>query len=274
MVAVSIELRQRIAIATVILATALNFTPIVSAQTPITGQGTSLVCVGMGGDGLSLVEWTAAEIADYTTRIGSEPPSAHSETGDCRDPAGLTVGVGWTPEWSWLCSQTADGRWAGPSWIVNIYARGGEAAPSPETGDCPPPLAYPRAAGTELERAAATAVHLTELETAGEYDALYAWMHPDAQALVPPQAMAGWYQNVAAARPPAAVSVESVHLTDWTWGVTGIRYPTTAEVTLRVRYADGEEATETVRLVRDSGVWRWFFGRDRAFLDEQIARYG
>jgi hypothetical protein len=274
MVTATFKLRQRTLIAGILLAAALGAGPNVAAQTPVAGEGVGLVCVGMGGDGLTLVEWTAAEIADYAARIGSEPPRVHPETGECRDPAGLGVGAGWTPDWSWLCSQRADGRWAGPYWIVGIYERGTEVPPSPVTGDCPEPLAYPRAGWTEAERAAATAVHLTELEVAGDYDRLYAWMHPDAQALVPRAAMEGWYQEVFATRPPVSVAVDRVRIVEWTWGVTGTRYPAAAEVTLRVRYADGEEAEETTRLVRDGGVWRWFFGRDRAFIKEQIVRYG
>ena len=56
--------------------------------------------------------------------------------------------------------------------------------------------------------------------------------------------------------------------------MTGVTYPETAEVTYWQRFATGPAVREAVRLVRDdAGAWRWFFGRDRAFVDEQIARY-
>lgn len=267
-----LKLRPLCAMLTLVLASAWSALP-AFAQTPA-AQGPSLVCAGLGGDGLSLVEWSASEIADYTARTGNAPLRPHPHTGECRDPAGLPVGAGWTPDWFWLCSQSADGRWVGPHWVVSIYRQGNEAPPSPVTGGCPQPQDGNPAGLTEIGRAAATAVHLTELEVAADYDRLYAWMHPDAQSLIAPEVITGWYRDVFAPRPPVSVSVESARLAGWTWGVTGVTYPTAAEIELAVRYGDGTEAPETVRLVRDNGVWRWFFGRDRAFVDEQIARYG
>lgn len=62
-------------------------------------------------------------------------------------------------------------------------------------------------------------------------------------------------------------------LVEWTWGVTGKVYPSAAEVTFRQRFADGEETDGVIRLVRDNGVWRWFFGQGRAFVDDQIAQF-
>lgn len=99
-------------------------------------------------------------------------------------------------------------------------------------------------------------------------------MHPDAQAVVPQSAMEGWYREVFAQRPPVWMTVDDVRLVEWTWDVTGTVYPSAAEVTYRQRFADGAEEQGVVRLVRDNGVWRWFFGRDRAFIEEQIAKYG
>src|SRR5699024_5746374 len=51
-------------------------------------------------------------------------------------------------------------------------------------------------------------------------------------------------------------------------------YPYTAEVSFTQPFADGSVATDVVRLVQDhNGEWRWFFGRSREFVDQQIARY-
>ena len=39
--------------------------------------------------------------------------------------------------------------------------------------------------------------------------------------------------------------------------------------------ANGSAIRDEVRLVKDhAGTWSWFFGRDRAFVEEQSARYG
>lgn len=244
------------------------------SQTAASLIGTTLVCVGLGGDGLSLAEWAPEEIADYEARTGTAVWRAHPETGDCTDPAGLTVGIGWSPGWSWLCTVSADGEWLGPWWIAPPYQQGTEVPPSPVTGDCPQPIHYPRPARSELMTAAATAVHLLQLEASGDYARLYAWMHPDSRALVSQPVVAGWFRAQAPGRSPVFVTVERARLVAWKWGVTGGEYPSAAEVTLRVRTADGQEQTETVRLVREHRVWRWFFGRDRDFVDEQVATFG
>ena len=70
------------------------------------------------------------------------------------------------------------------------------------------------------------------------------------------------------------MTVDDVRLVEWTWDVTGKVYPSAAEVSFRQRFEDGEETEGAIRLVRDHGVWRWFFGRDRTFVEEQIGRFG
>jgi hypothetical protein len=43
---------------------------------------------------------------------------------------------------------------------------------------------------------------------------------------------------------------------------------------MRQRNADGTTIDEAIRLMTNGdGEWRWFFGRDRAFVNEQIARF-
>jgi hypothetical protein len=244
------------------------------AQDP--GRGTTLVCAGMGGDGLTLVEWTSAQMSDHESNVGRPVALAHRETGNCQDPAGQTVGIGWIPGTKWLCEMDAEGRSVGPIWVWEMYQGGDQVPPDPETGRCPQPWSYPQviAMRTETEYAAATAVHMTELEVAGDYDRLYAWMHRDSQALVPQEAMEGWYREEFALRTPTWMTVDDVRLVEWTWDVTGKVYPSAAEVSFRQRFVDGEETDGVVRLVRDQGVWRWFFGRDRAFLEETIAQFG
>ena len=58
-------------------------------------------------------------------------------------------------------------------------------------------------------------------------------------------------------------------------GASPADLPETAEVALRQQLSDGTVVRDEVRLVKDPfGNWSWFFGRDRAFVEEQIARYG
>ena len=62
---------------------------------------TTLVCVGRA-DGFVVEEWTQEQIGQFSLN------PVHPETGDCRDPTGLWVRIGWTDQYSWLCSLAAD----------------------------------------------------------------------------------------------------------------------------------------------------------------------
>jgi hypothetical protein len=114
-------------------------------------------------------------------------------------------------------------------------------------------------------------VHLTELEVAGNYERLYAWMHPDSQAEVPVEAMEDWYQSVFSANPPEWMTIDDVKLVEWTWGVTRKVYPMAVEVAYRQHLANGQNVEGVVHLVRNQEVWRWFFGSDRGFIEGLIA---
>ena len=164
----------------------------VSAVTQDAERGTTLVCVNEGGDAMYVDEWTAEKVAEDEARTGRDMAGEFAvdpATGDCTDFAGLVRG--WFVGTSWLCTRDAAGHWRGPSWIWSMYRPDSAVPPEPATGRCPQrrnPYPYGEER-TELQRAAATAVHLTELEVAGDYDRLYAWMHPDAQAVVPQEVM-------------------------------------------------------------------------------------
>lgn len=125
------------------------------------------------------------------------------------------------------------------------------------------------------EAALAAAVALSVLEAEGRFAELYERMHPDARAFIPEQAVAGWYRDAFAPLGPQPAEAVKLRFADWTWEVTGQVYPDTAVVAIRQPFADGSVRREEVRLVRDwDGEWAWFFGRDRAFVAEQVARYG
>jgi hypothetical protein len=239
---------------------------------------TVAVCVnlGTGGDALSLVSWTDAQIADYAAHTGPVG-RPHPATGACTDPAGLPVLRDFLGGFSWVCSRTFNGDWYGPTWTANIYRLPTDMPPNPDIGGCPQPrAAAPPApsAPPDEEQAAATAVYLSRLEAGGDLDTLYAWLHPDAQAVVPREVVAGWYNTEVIPRGPNPIHVTSVEFTDWTWDVTGARYVRTAEIAYDQTFADGSVESDVVRLVQDDqGLWRWFFGRDRAFVDAQIDRF-
>jgi hypothetical protein len=112
------------------------------------------------------------------------------------------------------------------------------------------------------------------LEVLGNLYDLYRSMHPDAQAIIPSEAMIGWYENEFTRFGEPVPKAVKVRFISWTWDVTGRTYPDTAEVALRQRFPDGTVVRDEVRLVKDhAGNWCWFFGQTRAFVEEQIARF-
>jgi Putative neutral zinc metallopeptidase len=121
------------------------------------------------------------------------------------------------------------------------------------------------------------AYYLSVLEANGQYNALYDLIHPDAHAVVPRAAVVGWYQDNFGPRGAMPSVITGVRFVSWTWAVTGVTYPYTAELSFTQAFWDGGARTvveDVVRLVQDQeGTWRWFFGRNRAFIEEQIALY-
>ncbi len=136
------------------------------------------------------------------------------------------------------------------------------------------PVGLRAQSSTDEQAAADTAVELSEYEAVGDVNALYDRIHPDVHSVVPRAAVIGWYQNDFLPLGPGVATVTGVRFVEWTWEVTGQTYPYTAEVSFRQPFANGSVADEIVRLVQDAtGEWRWFFGRSREFVEEQIARY-
>jgi hypothetical protein len=127
---------------------------------------------------------------------------------------------------------------------------------------------------TDEQAAATTAIELSQLEASSDFNALYDRIHPDAHAVIPRAAVIGWYQNEFAPLGPGVATVTGVRFVEWTWPVNGRTYLYTAEVSFQQPFANGTVLEDVVRLVKDdSGEWRWFFGRSREFVEEQIARY-
>jgi hypothetical protein len=129
---------------------------------------------------------------------------------------------------------------------------------------------------SDAQDAADMAYYLSELEANGQFNALYDLIHPDAHAIIPRAAVIGWYQNEFAPRGASPATITGVRFVSWTWAVTGKTYPRTAEVSFVQTFWDGGAnivLEDVVRLVRTDGEWRWFFGRSREFIEEQIALY-
>lgn len=127
--------------------------------------------------------------------------------------------------------------------------------------------------------AANRAVEISQLEAAEDFDAIYDLLHPDAQAIIPREVVVGWYRDFLANQDAGVLTVTGVSIVSWTWPVTGKTYEATAEVSFIQPYTQNgvtSDAADIVRLVDpgDGRGPRWFFGRSREFVDEQIARHG
>lgn len=115
------------------------------------------------------------------------------------------------------------------------------------------------------------AVSQSRLEVTGNIFALYQQMHSDSRAEVPLYAVQYWYDTAFLPLRPEVIEYTDVRFLAWTWDVTGQAYPSAAEVSYTQAFADGSVVQDKVRLVEEDGRWRWFFGRSREFVDEQIA---
>lgn len=141
----------------------------------------------------------------------------------------------------------------------------------------PPSLASSTQPQGDIDTAIDDAIAISVLESDKNADALYRWMHPDAQQIVPKSAAVGWYTNDFFPLNPQPISeILDIQFISWTWPVTGKVYPNTAEIRFIQPFGSPGNVTyqeETVRLVEVDGQWRWFFGRSQEFVDEQIARF-
>lgn len=103
---------------------------------------------------------------------------------------------------------------------------------------------------------------------------LYGYIHPDAAEVVPRATVIGWYQqDFHPQGPQPAIATGVTYLDSWTWGVTGITYNNVAEVSFTQEFTNGDTLNDVVRLIFHDGSWRWWFGRDAAWVEEQNARF-
>lgn len=118
-----------------------------------------------------------------------------------------------------------------------------------------------------------TAVLLAQYEMTGDLTSLLTYLHRDAAAIIPQAAITGWYRNEWIPNGPGPIAPYNTTYYTWTWEVNGVAYPNTAEVAFTQSFADGSVVDDVVRLVEYDGIWHWFFGRNRDFVNQQIANY-
>ncbi len=126
--------------------------------------------------------------------------------------------------------------------------------------------------------AQAAAQQIFQLAASGDFNALYDRIHPDAHAVIPRVVAVQSFEEIYKALRPGSAKITGVKIGDWTWAVTGKAYPNAAQVTYSIPFVDvnGQQTTLTseMYLVPDEqGQWRWFFGRDRAYVAEVMGRF-
>lgn len=117
---------------------------------------------------------------------------------------------------------------------------------------------------------------LSRLEATEHLPALYefyARMHPDAQEIVPRHVVIGWYRDAWQPKGPHQAVATGVRFVDWMWPVNGVTYRDVAEVSFTQTFDNAPPISDVVRLAFTEGEWRWFFGRDRTWVESQIWHY-
>lgn len=111
-----------------------------------------------------------------------------------------------------------------------------------------------------------------------QFNAMYDYIHPDANAIIPRAAAVGAFTDIYEATKVGDATITGVSFGPWTWGVTGHTYPYAAGVDFVQPFVDdngrAQLLEDTMYLVEFQGVWRWFFGSDPDFVREMIAAYG
>ncbi len=124
--------------------------------------------------------------------------------------------------------------------------------------------------------AMAACEELSRLEATEHLPALYefyARMHPDAQEIIPRHVVIGWYRDEWQPMGPHEAVATGVRFVNWMWPVNGVTYRGVAEVSFNQQFDNAPPISDVVRLAFADGEWRWFFGRDRQWVESQIWHY-
>lgn len=128
----------------------------------------------------------------------------------------------------------------------------------------------------DITEALAAAEELSVLEATEHLPALYTFydrMHPDAQAIIPRHVVIGWYRDNWQPMGPQPAVATAGAVKEWTWPVNGVTYTDTYEVFFTQEFDNAPTREDVVRLVYVEPHFRWFFGRNEEFVNEQIAYY-
>lgn len=149
-----------------------------------------------------------------------------------------------------------------------------QGAPTPAAPATPPDL---QSDAQAADAAQAAAAELFGFAVAGDFNALYDRIHPDAQAVVPRAAGIQILAEVYAIARPGEAEIIGAEIGSWTWPVTETTYPDAAQITFRQPFVDedGEQQVleDAMYLVQHQGAWRWFLGSDRAYLARVIGQF-
>lgn len=162
-------------------------------------------------------------------------------------------------------------------WVLaTVVAIGGfgQAVPSPQPQPSPPTVGSDAESATE---ARARAEELFGLAAAGDFNALFDRIHPDAQAVIPRSVGIQAFQELYALAQPGRAEIVDVRIGSWWWPVTDQTYPTAAQIVYRQPYVDAQGQQSVLQyemyLAPFEGEWRWFFGGDRANVAELMGRF-
>lgn len=137
-----------------------------------------------------------------------------------------------------------------------------------------PPVIAPEMSGEDPLMAAEYLSSLEAIQHVPALYELYGYIHPDAAEIVPRATVIDWYQeDFQPMGPKRAVATGVEYLESWAWEVTGQSYQNVAEVTYTQEFANADPVEDVVRLVYLNGCWRWWFGRDLAFVEAQNERF-
>lgn len=138
-----------------------------------------------------------------------------------------------------------------------------------------PLAASAQSTGSEAASEAATAY--LQLAEQGQFNTLFDYLHPDAQAEVPRSVGLAVFESIYGQTRPSNAQVSNVELGSWTWPVNGKTYDDAARVSYRQQFTrpDGERQTleSVMYLVPFDGQYRWFFGNSRAYIAEGWAKF-
>jgi uncharacterized protein len=140
-----------------------------------------------------------------------------------------------------------------------------------------PAAATAQSVDRQADAAAEAAATFLGLAEQGQFNTLFDYLHPDAQAEVPRSVGLAVFQAIYGQSQPSNTEITGVDVGSWTWPVNGRTYDDAVQVSYRQQFTNGNGERQTLDsvmyLVPFDGQYRWFFGNSRAFIAEAWAKY-